>query len=525
MSEIESKSFRNRRLFSGSMLRVSYLVAGTLSSLFLLPFIVHHLGARVYGFWSLAMTFVGYYGLLDFGLSSAVAQYIGTAIGRKDSAECTAVFNTALRVQSVIGGIALLVTAVLAAATPWFCHDPADGAVFWRVISVLGVTTSLGFPARVYGAALEAEYRFDIQSWLAIFGLALRTGLSVLVILKGGGLLALSWVTLASNLTVAVLQIWFSWREIPWARIQRSTLGKSRLRSMFGYSAFTSVAMVADTLRFQIDPVLISAFIGLAAVTHYRVASVFTKYYVELIVAVVGIFSPMLSRLHGAGDRIGLERVFFFATKVSLFGSVFIGMALVSWGKPFIARWMGYEYKDAYWPLVTLAMAAFLDVAQNPSIGLLYATFRHRFYTYMNVTEGLVNLLFSLILAKPLGILGVAMGTLIGAISVRLIIQPWWVCKACNLSYSSYMKFLLGNLARCMGLMAVAVLFSSWGLKPNYLFLFCSAVCATLVYLTAAWFLVFSVQERNQLFAAITGRVKQKRDLPTFTSTENEGFT
>jgi O-antigen/teichoic acid export membrane protein len=292
---------------------------------------------------------------------------------------------------------------------------------------------------------------------------------------------------------------------------------------MFTYSAFTSVTMIADTLRFQIDPIVISALIGLVAVTHYRVASVFTKYYIEIVVAVVGIFSPMLSRLQGAGDRVGLERVFFFATKVSLFGSIFVGMAIISWGKPFIARWMGIDYKDAYLPLVALSVAAFLDVAQNPSIGLLYATFRHRFYTYMNVTEGLVNLLFSLLLAKPLGILGVALGTLIGAASVRLVLQPWLVCKVCGISYSSYMKFLLGNLARCIGLMAVAILFSSWGLKTNYFLLVVSAVSASLAYLIGSWFLVFDSRERHQLLVAISGRGQKKFDFAPLSAAENEG--
>jgi len=469
------------------------------------------------------MTFVGYYGLLDFGLSSAVAQFIGTAIGRQDSAKCTAVFNTALRVQSAIGGLALVVTAGLAIATPWLCHDPADAAVFWRAITILGITAAFGFPARVYGAVLEAEYRFDIQSWLAILGLSLRTGLSVLVVLKGGGLLALSWVTMASNLAVSALQVWFTHREIPWARIENSGLQKARVKSMFNYSAFTSVTMLADTLRFQIDPLVISSFIGLAAVTHYRVASVFTKYYIELIVAVVGIFSPMLSRLHGAGDRSGLERVFLFATKVSLFGSTFLGMAIIVWGKPFIARWMGYEFRDAYLPLVALAGAAFLDVAQNPSVGLLYATYRHRFYTYMNVSEGLVNLFFSLLLAKPLGIFGVALGTLLGAVSIRLVTQPLLVCRACGISFSSYLKFLLKNLSYCMGLMAAAILLSVWGLKPNYLLLFASAVGATLIYLVGSWFLVFNPEERNQLLAAINGRGQQPLEYVSLQPDENEG--
>src|ERR1700674_401113 len=92
-----------RKLIAGSVLQVANLIAAAISSFFLMPFVVHLLGDRIYGFWSLASAFVVYYNMLDFGLSTAVSQYISMAIGRNDQAECNAVFNTAFRIQSVLG--------------------------------------------------------------------------------------------------------------------------------------------------------------------------------------------------------------------------------------------------------------------------------------------------------------------------------------------------------------------------------------------------------------------------------------
>src|ERR1700730_9306138 len=176
-----------RKLLSGSVLRIGNLVAAIVISFFLIPFIVHHLGDRLYGFWSLASVFIGYYGLLDFGLSVAVSQYVCVAIGRGDTSECRAVFNTALRIQSLMGGVALIATALLAAATPLFARNPQDASLFWKVILIMGVNAALGFPVKVYAGVLEAELRFDIQSRLDLFSLVFRTGLLVWAILAGGG--------------------------------------------------------------------------------------------------------------------------------------------------------------------------------------------------------------------------------------------------------------------------------------------------------------------------------------------------
>lgn len=499
-----------RKLLSGSVLGVVHLIAAAIVSFLLMSFIVHHLGDRIYGFWSLAVAFIGYYGLLDLGLSSAVSQYICTAIGRKDPAECRAVFNTALRIQSLFGGIALVATVLIAAATPWLCRDPADAQLFRRVIAILGVTAAIGFPTRVYAGLLEAELRFDIQSWLGILGLALRTSLSVWAILSGGGLLALAWMTLVATLPTTVLQIWFARREAPWAKIEGLSIEPERVKSLFSYSAYTFVTMVANTLRFQIDPVVISAFVGLAAVTHYRVASVFMAYYVNLIISSTGMFQPLLSRLYGAGDRSGLERVFFFATKVSLCISVFVGFSLIFWGKPFISRWMGTRYEDAYWPMVVLSLAVLLDVCQSPSVNLLYATYKHRSYTYVNLAEGVINLLVSLALVRHLGILGVALGTLVAAVLIRVVVQPFVVCAASGLHYGDYMRFLGGNLSRCACLVGAATAISAWGLRPSYPYLISSAVCSTAIYALGTWLIVFTGREREQFLGALTNRSQER---------------
>ena len=511
---IQKSSSVGRKLLSGSALRVVNLVGSALASFFLMPFIVHHLGDRIYGFWSFTLVFVGYYNLLDVGLSSAISQYICIALGRKDQAECRVVFNTALRLQMLVGSVALLATAVIAIATPWFCHSPSDVHLFRKVIIILGINAALGFPARVYWAVLEAQLRFDIQSWLANLALVLRTGLIVWAILAGGGLLALAWVTLFATLPVVALQIWFARREAPWARIENRSVESKVAKNFFSYSVYTFVAYLADIVRFQLDTVVITALIGLAAVTHYKVAGVLAQYYLQIIVVSVVMLLPVLSRLHGAGDRSGIEQVFFFGTKLSCCISVFICLALIAWGKPFIAHWMGARYEDGYLPLVLLSLAVLLDVCQKSSADLLYATFNHRFYAYINCGEAILNLAFSLALARPFGIAGVAMGTLIGAFLVRIAFQPWWVCKVSGFHYLDYMKFLGGNLLRSAGVAAAAIAMAAWGLKANYFWLVASASCATGIYAAGSWLFVFNPLERKQLLGAVRGKKSLKNIEP-----------
>jgi hypothetical protein len=112
-----------------------------------------------------------------------------------------------------------------------------------------------------------------------------------------------------------------------------------------------------------------------------------------------------------------------------------------------------------------------------------------------------------------LGVLGVALGTLIAAFLVRVVAQPFWVCKAIGLSYGHYMRFLGVSILRCGGLTCAVIAIASWGLRPSYPWLIASAICATALYAVGSWYLVFSQPERDQFLAVLTSRRKVRDEL------------
>jgi O-antigen/teichoic acid export membrane protein len=506
----------SRKLLSASALQLGNLLLAAMAALLVMPMMVHHFGDRLYGLWSLAAAFIGYYTLLDLGLSMAVGQYLCVAIGKKDEVESEAVFNHAFWIQTALGLVAAVITAALAFCSRWLCRSPEDASLCWKVIAILGTTAALSFPVRVYRGLLEAELRVDLRSALDLFALILRTGLTVWVVLANGGLLLLAWVNLFASLPALILQVWLGRREASWARIKRMPLARTRMTQLFSYSMYAFGSSIADILRFQVDALVISAIIGMAAVTHYRIATVFSNYYIQAIIALASLFQPVMSRLYGAGDRSGLNRVFFFATKASLSLSVFICGAVIFWGRPFIGRWMGVRYQDAYLPMVILAIAVFFDVVQGASVGYLYSIFKHRSYAYLNAAEGVINLVCSLALARPLGIVGVALGTLIGSVAIRAIVQPVVVCRAGELSYSKYLRFLGMNLLGCGAIMGGTAVITKWAIRPSYPWLITSSTLAFLIYAVAVLLLIFTPGERSLFIEALT---KRKVDGDSVTTT------
>src|SRR5512146_2179686 len=115
-----------RQLTSASAFRVLSFLVTTAVSLLMMPFIVHTLGDRMYGLWALVATLLGYYGLLDFGLTPAVCQHIAVALGRDDREACNGVVAASLRFFLVVGVVVLLLSGAVAACATWVARSAGD---------------------------------------------------------------------------------------------------------------------------------------------------------------------------------------------------------------------------------------------------------------------------------------------------------------------------------------------------------------------------------------------------------------
>jgi len=492
-------STTTRKLASGSALRLTVTFGTAVTSFLIMPFVVHTLGDSLYGIWTVVATFVGYYGVLELGLSRAVSRYAAAALGAGDHEECNRVFNTALRIYMVLGAVVLILTCVLATLSPWLCKTAEDASLFWKIILILGISFAVMFPTRVFSGVLEANLRFDRTATVDLISLCLRTLLVVIVLKLGYKVVGLALSTLVASIPSVILYVYFLRRELPFLQFQGKYWGWLTARMLFSYSAFSFISQLAEILRYRVDALVVLAFVNSAAVTHYRVGSALAQYFFELMLALVGVFPSVFSRLEGAKDFEGIKRTFFFATKITICISSFIGFGMIAWGKPFIIRWMGPTYADSYPILVTLALGCIFTSSQGPSVGLLYGTSRHKFLALVNSIEGITNLVLSIILVKIYGILGVALGTLIPMTLSKLIVQPIYVCRTANIPYLDYVRRAGRSFGAVIASLAIPFLLARRFATPDYKVLCLLGVVSLILYVAPLWLFEFSQQERKVL--------------------------
>ena len=499
-----------RKVASGSALRVASLLATALVSVLIMPLMVHSLGDRMYGTWALVAALIGYYGTLQIGLTPAINRYMARALGAGNHEECNRVFNTAIRLLSAVGAIALVVTVLLAFLAHLLAKNPSDAAVLWKLIVILGVYTALLFPSRVLQGTLEAQLRYDQTAIIDWLTLVLKTALLIVILLRGYKVVALALATVASGIPAIILYIYFISKQLPFLRLDSRYWSRDTARKLFSFGIYSFVANIANIIRFRVDALVVASYVELGAVTHYRIGSTLTQFFGGMMEALVGSFPAVFSRQDGAANYEGLKKTYFFVTKLTICIASFVGFGLIAWGKPFIRVWMGPAYLDAYPVLVVLTVSSILALSQIPAPQLLYGLAKHKYTALANSLEAIANLALSIILAKPYGMIGVALGTLIPMVLFKLFIQPVYVCRVANIPYVEYIQRFAKTVAAVAGALVIPLILSLKFAAPSYKVLFSIGILSTILYVVPLWLFEFTQAETTMLTRAVWPRFAAK---------------
>lgn len=505
-----------RKIIHGSGLRVVGMALTVVVGFLLMPFLVHHLGDRLYGYWALLGAILGYYGVLDFGIVTSVEWHVAKAIGENDPKAANRAISTAFYVFSALGGIILLASIVVAALAHRLISVPSDVALFREVVLITGAGFAIGFPGRAFLGGLSAHLRWDLISITNQVGLLLRAGLIVAVIEAGQGLAAVAIVSVLTDLGVFLCFYLALHRVHPGLQVSPTFASVSVLKGLLPYSLFTFIIKINDQLRLYIDPLVVTAFVGVGAVTHYAVGQRLSLAFRDLMISLLGMLAPWFGRLFGSRSFDSIRRVLELGTRISVSVATAISCLLLLYGRPFIESWMGNNYLDGYWVLFFLTSAAFFEASQFPSMSYLYGVSRHRFLAYITILEAALNVALSLYFVRIIGIAGVALGTLVPCFLIRMFVQPVYVCRNSGLGLKHYFLSLYGRsvAATAAAVILPWLLLSRWLSRPKLPLLFAIITCQALFAGVIAYTLALDARDRLLISDGLRNIWRKQTQVP-----------
>ena len=414
-------------------------VQGIISFL-LSPFILHRLGDEAFSIWILIFALTGYFGLLDLGIRSSIVRYTARFLARDARAELSKYLSTSLTFYGLVSVIVLCATGIAYFYLPSMFKIPVAMLGSARALLLLsGIGVALTFPLSVFTGALEGMQKF---AWLQLTHLGitlLRAILIVLALENGGGLLEVGTITVVLNVISYLVFAVVAVRVLP-VRLRFGVVNLSAIRTMGSYGFFATAILAAEKLRFQSDAMVIGVFLPATAITVFSIGAKLVEYASYPVKSMAQIFTPMTSEFHARDDFSRLQRVFVAGNRASALIVFPICVTLVMLGKSIITAWVGARYVSAYSVLILLIIPRSIYIAQSTSTKILLGMGLHRTLASILLLEGVANLLLSVLLARPLGVIGVALGTAIPLSMTGLLFLPHHLCGVLRMPLVTFVK-------------------------------------------------------------------------------------
>jgi O-antigen/teichoic acid export membrane protein len=337
------------------------LILPTFVSLATVPAYIRLVGVERYGVISLVWTLIGYFSILDLGMSMAAQHQIAKAQAAGDIEQRTRVFWSAVWLNfatGVFGGLLIYFGAFL--YTAYVAHSaPEMQREVYYALPWLALAIPIANVSWVFAGAINAMERFGVYNANQTFG----TFLFQLLPLGAAFYIAPNLQTVlaaavTARLIAAVLLGRASFRLLDIKRIEwpkRSVAG-----GLFRFGGWMLVSSITTMLTDSLDRVMLGAHLGARFVTYYTVPQNLVTRLNMLPNAMVRTLFPRLSAIDRS-DADGMA-----ASSLEFLNGVFTPIAIFALLvlEPFLHVWIGADLAVESAPIGRILVIAVWLVGQ-----------------------------------------------------------------------------------------------------------------------------------------------------------------
>ncbi|HEY7967242.1 MAG TPA: oligosaccharide flippase family protein [Solirubrobacteraceae bacterium] len=391
----------------------------------LTPIIQRDLGTTEAGLWALVASFLAYGSLADLGIAQAVTKYVAEYRARGDNETASELIATAMWLYCALGLLVLVAGAIIAPFVPDLIKVPASAhtTASWLVIITAGAV-AVQLPSNCAIAVLRGLNRYDLMNVIGSLAIvSIGVGIAVVLALSGK-VLAITVLAIPLTLVWIPLTIWLIHRNAPELRVGLRGARRVHARRVLLFGSALFGIQSAQVVKLQSDEIVIGAALPVANVFPYSVARRLSTLPSQLTNQFVVVLLPMASRLHAEGDAELLREIYLAGLRLTLALFAIIGGALIVFAHPFLLAWIPKVAGSAN-IVVLLTVAALLEALISPVSQALQGMNRHQPLVVFALGSAALNLGLSIALIGPLGVRGVAIGTLAATALEAAIVLPF----------------------------------------------------------------------------------------------------
>ncbi|MGE0144522.1 MAG: lipopolysaccharide biosynthesis protein [Planctomycetota bacterium] len=442
----------------------------------LTPFVEQKLGSSQWGFWSLLIACTGYYGLLDLGIRSAVAQYVTRYFAKRDLDGVRRTVNTALGILLTIAAGLVVLTLPFAWLAPHiFEIEGVDHDTTRLLFVIVGCGVALNLPLTIFQTATYARQRFDLANGIGIVQRLGSAALTWWALDSGHGLVAVSLIHLGGNLVGSWIHFGLSFRMLPGLRLTARDYSRDSVRELFGFSVWNVLINAADQVQTHASALVISIVISTKAFAHFNMGLILMPYALQLVNSIAWTLTPRATSLDAKGDRDGLRTLYLDGTRAIVAFAAVLSGGMILLGDDLLRLWVdprytaGTEYVSSSIILAVLTGGMMLRSTVACAKQICFGLREVRSLARMTFAEAVLNIALTIGMVYWLGILGAAIASVLAIVLTQVWMLPAFLGRRIEVPWTRLGRSVVagGVVLAVMPLLHVSLfagsVASSWG--------------------------------------------------------------
>jgi len=417
------------------------LVVNGVLSLALVPYLIRALGKELYGLSAVTMSIVMVVGLFDLGFHKGISRQLAAAEARNDRKEYENLISSSLL---LLGSISVTLALLIIVFAESLAHilkiQPQILSEAVLAIRLLGSISILEqFISPIFIGIVTSKNRFDlINVSNPIVSFTRSVLLLAIVVWMNWGfewwlyIMAFEYLLRFLSLIAMGHYVDRQWR------IRISSFSVSSARSIFSVGGYMFLSQVSLLLSSKADPLILSRFLGTAAVSLYSPALQLVSFASPFVQMLNNQLHPLATLFNEQERLASLRSLLLRGTRYGGLMGTLVCVFLFLYSKEICWIWLGRSLPEG-WPVVATVLrwvvifeyTTYLASAQWP---VILGMNRLRFLAATQVPFAIFNILASIYLVgwTNLGVVGVVIPTAIVGIVRRPIL--FWYCNKITLT-------------------------------------------------------------------------------------------
>lgn len=497
------KSGLPERFASGVTMNYAAAVVNMAVGLVITPLLLDRLGTEAFAIWVLAGATGSYLELFELGFGVATTKLVAEDAGR-DTPSLLKTINSSLAVLSLLGIAAVAVGLVVATVAP-VAFQISDGlhgdAVM--VFMLMAVTIGISIPGDVFGGVLAGHQRYDLLSASNLALAAVGGAAAVVVALAGGDVVSVVLATSTISVLMHGVRYWLVRRIVPGVRFARNLVERRQMRATAGLSGWLFLRDLALTIIYRVDLAVVAVILGPKQAAVYAVGLKLAQLSEKMLIPLSQVFLPHASALDRVGDTARLGALLTDGTRAAMVPGAFVMLALALLADRAVPAWVGPGFGEAVEITIILTIALGLRSVTTTAWQMLTGVGKGKSLAALALAEAAVNLAVSVVLTYALGIVGPAIGTLVGVVVLRVPLVTVMGCRVAHLSVPVYIERAIRPHFAAIALTAATFLIARPLTPSSGVSVLGSALLGFVVYLLSYWLTGATHAERKQVTAAV----------------------